>query len=203
MTQSLLNRAKAAKFLGISLSEFKRREKAGIYRPTLVDDRGWHMYAVDDLNRVRKGDARKKTVPRKPPVGAEPEHTTPKYPGRGTVYEPEVAAKVFTELDNGMTARDIVKILKVHPDVVYAIYEAWTKLGAIGGGGFHLTRVILDAINELPLLGILPVLTGEELLACLRETALANPLCVRCEKRPQQICLACAAEEETPRGRAR
>lgn len=197
---TLLNRARAAEFLGISLSEFKRREKSGMYRPTLIDQKGWRMYAPDYLDRLRGSDAvvkGKRTRGKAVAAAAEPASSSapPNY-SRGAVYEPEVAAKIFAELDKGLSGREIVQKLLVHPDVMCAVYEAWTRLATMEGGGIHVSGRIMDIINDMPIPGSFPIVDGEGLLANLRESCRDTPMCVNCKRRPKHICVVCAHPDD-------
>lgn len=192
----LLSSGEAAATLGISRSELRRREELGMYEAAFITDKGWHFYDPEYLstlpnygNHPRKGRGRQKAV-------VKADVSTKAFPKKSSLekdfYNPREAGRIFKALDEGMSSRDIVQTLSVHPDTMVIIYEAWKKLGTLDGGGIQLSARILEAINELPLPGTYPITNAEQLLTNLREAAKETPMCTSCKKQACRICLGCA-----------
>ena len=192
----LLSSGEAAATLGISRSELRRREALGMYEAAFITDKGWHFYDPEYLstlpnygNQPRKGRGRQKAI-------VKGDVSTKAFPRKTLLekefYNPREAARIFKALDEGMSSRDIVQTLFVHPDAMKAVYEAWKQLGTLEGGGIQISAKTLEAINELPLPGTYPVTTQEQLLENLRQASKDTPTCNSCHKQPCRICLTCA-----------
>ena len=120
----------------------------------------------------------------------------------GSCYDPEVASLVFRELNSGMSSRDIVMKLLIHPDVMTAVYEAWQRLATQDGGGIVVSAKQMAIINELPLPGSFPILTGDQLVVNLQKASQGTAMCPLCKSRACQICIICAEPEPEPPGPA-
>jgi len=225
ISRKLLSRGEAAVQLGLSISEFRRREKLGIYVPTLVDDRGWHFFSLDYLKTLPGYGGKKLHRPGRRTAEESvqlilienarqqqqqeplPAASLPALPGSAQItqfnkgaYDPATAAKVFRELSQGATSVEIVMRLEIHPEAVANIFLAWKKLQTMNGGGIQVSAKTLQAMSELPLPGTYPVQNEEQLLQNLRE--ISHPTCMSCKEETQQICLMCAEKlyhVETPK----
>ena len=192
----LLSSGEAASMLGISRSELRRREALGMYQASYIADNGWHYFDPEYVSSLPgygskpRGIRGRQTAAVKAVVSAE---AFPKKTSTATsAYNPQDASRIFQALDDGMSSRDIVKTLLVHPDTMKVVYEAWKQLGTLEGGGIQISAKTLEAINELPLPGTYPINTQEQLLENLRQASKDTPTCNSCHKLPCRICLACA-----------
>lgn len=184
----LLSTGEAAVVLGLSKSEFKRRLTLGMYVATYVAINGWHFFSHEYLATFPGYGNESKSTPGPLKIGTKTELLNIKKSG----YTPEEASRIFQALDNGMSSREIVIKLLVHPDTMMIVYEAWKQLGTMESGGIQISAKTLEAINELPLPGTYPVTTEEQLLANLREASKETPMCNSCHKQPCRLCPGCA-----------
>ena len=184
----LLSSGEAAVVLGLSKSEFKRRVAVGIYVASHIGTNGWHFFSPEYLATLPGYGNAQKSTPGPLKASAKVEFTGSQNLG----YASEDASRIFQSLDDGMSSREIVKRLSVHPDTMKAVYEAWKQLGTMESGGIQLSAKTLEAINELPLPGTYPVTTEEQLLANLRQASKDTPLCNVCHKLPCRLCPGCA-----------
>lgn len=199
-----LSRGEAAAVLGISPSEFRRRELLGFYEATSVDKNGWHLYSLDYLATLPGFDGKKEDRRGRMKASdkaakmkdAFVKNETRKFTAQSSFYEPATAAQIFDELDKGMSSRDIVRKLLIHPDIMKAVYKAWIELATLEGGGMVISTKTMNAIANLPLLGDWPAANEEQLLANMHEISQSTPMCPKCTKRPSRICMTCAEPEE-------
>ena len=187
----LLTRGEAAILIGVSLSEFKRRESLGIYVPTFIGENGWRFFSYEYVSSL-PGFGRAKT--------SHSNHMTTAERSAQSVsnYDTQIAAKIFQALDDGLSTRDIVKKLLIHPDTVKTVYSAWEQLGTLEGGGIQISAKALEIINNLPLPGSYPILNEEQLLANLQETSRDTQKCGMCKTQHSRICMTCAEKSFTP-----
>ena len=192
----LLSSGEAAAALGISRSELRRREALGMYVAAHIADNGWHFYdpeyiaTLPGYGHTPKEFAGRQTATVKAAINAD---AFPKRsPLVGGFYNPQEASRIFQALDEGMSSRDIVRTLFIHPDTMKTVYEAWKQLGTLEGGGIQISAKTLAAINELPLPGNYPVTNEAELLSNLREAATDTSLCNKCQKAHGRLCPGCA-----------
>lgn len=218
----LLSRGEAADLMGLSMSEFKRRESLGQYIATHIAPNGWHLFSIEYLStlpgcgeQTRSAKKRKtalekatqqlvlekpaleKTVPQEQllPLTEPTPKPVPSVPIRHNLYyEPQVAAKIFDAFDNNLDASEIVKKFLIHPDVVTTIYAAWLRMKTMRGGGIQISASTLEIINnELGCLpGTYPVTNEAQLLANLREAARDVPVCNSCKSQACRLCHSCA-----------
>lgn len=187
-----LSRAEAAAVLGISKSEFIRREDLGIYVATTINPQGWHLFSMEYLSNLdgygkeKRGlEGQSSSVRAARLIAAQ----------GGSNYSPEVAAKIFQALDDGMSSREIVKTLLVHPNTMDAVYEAWLRMATKDGGGIVVSAKQMAIINELPLPGSFPILTGEQLVINMTKASKGTDMCPICKVRACQLCAVCAQPE--------
>lgn len=195
--EKLLSTGEAAIALGLSKSEFKRREARGIYVPTYVAVNGWHFFSPEYLVTLPGYGSTAKDNSGRLKSDAKSEISTA-VSIRKNGYASEEASRIFQALDEGMSSRDIVKTLLIHPDTMKVVYEAWKQLGTMEGGGIQISAKTLEAINELPLPGTYPITTEEQLLVNLRQASKDTPLCNVCHKLPCRLCAGCAEEVYSP-----
>ena len=192
----MLNRSESAIALGISKSEFIRRESLGMYVPTYINEKGWNFFSIDYLSTLPGYGAAKNTGKR---MSSDMKATQAKESflrrGPSSAYEPAVAAKVFQELDKGTETGEIVVKLLVHPDTVASIYEAWARLKTMKAGGILISAKAMEAISNLPLMGDWPATNEEQFVANMKEISQSTPMCPKCTKRPSRICMTCAEPE--------
>ncbi|HVW25472.1 MAG TPA: hypothetical protein VHC69_08875 [Polyangiaceae bacterium] len=108
----LLKRSEAAKLLGMSVSTLRRRE-GDLIRP-VVDANGVHRFAESELRAVMVTIRHRETVAR---LGSD---------------AGDIAADVFTLLDEGAHPAEIVKQLREAPETIMALHEQWARMR----GGF-------------------------------------------------------------------
>ena len=184
----LLTRAESSALIGISTSEFKRRESLGIYKPTLIGTNGWHFFSYAYISSLPTFTRAKPNTHNAAERAAQ----------SATDYDTEIAAKIFQALDDGLSTREIVKKLLIHPDTVKTVFSAWQQLGTLEGGGIQISAKALEIINNLPLPGSYPVLNEEQLLANLQETSRDTQKCGMCKTQHSRICLTCAEKSFAP-----
>lgn len=182
----LVHKAEAARIVGISVSEFKRREQAGRYTHVDVDRNGYRLYDRAFMES-RRGERRQLAPPARVPLGVGPSAA----PASGR-YKSDEVARVFAELRKDEDLVRIVETTGIDPDVVESIYLRWISLRT-RSGGFHLGGETVQQLAKLPLDGF-PVSTERELLAALRALANFSEPCEGCEERPKRVarlCLMC------------
>ena len=204
--RDLVGATEAAKLLGISVGEFQRRRRAGYYEQAGVDERGYRWYDRDYLERrkrelpvVRRRDLRQRTAEAERPGGASGAPTSSALNRFPRSYDPETATAVFDTLARDEDLVRIVKLLKLHPEVVRAIHAEWLVLRQIGGG-YHVSGAEAREIATLGLDGF-PCASGEELVAALRCLAAVREWCGRCGKHPRRTPRLCSTCEDALRER--
>lgn len=146
-------RGEVCRALGIAKTTLRRWEEQGKTRPRR-DDKGRYLYSATELRTLRarvgagvhpRGGAGRR------PLGAR---------------DAELAAKVFDRLRQDVRTTDIVRELRVHPDVVEALHAQWARMqrsivisgdtlvaicaipGYMGPGEIDSDRVLLQALQE-------------------------------------------------------
>lgn len=104
----LLKRSEAARMLGVSVSTLRRRE-GELIRP-VVDANGIHRFAESELKAVMVTVRHRQAISSMGPSAGD------------------VAADVFTLLDDGHHPAEIVKQLRLPPDVVVALHDQWARM---------------------------------------------------------------------------
>lgn len=189
----LLNRSEAALALGISKSEFCRRESLGFYEASLVDERGWHLFSIEYLTTLPGYGTDRRDISRSTKA-AKVAKLKEEVIHRGS-YDPEIASAVFQDLNAGMSSRDIVIKRFIHPDVMTAVYEAWKRMALQDGGGIVVSAKQMAIINELPLPGVFPILTSDQLVLNMTKASRGTDMCPICKARACQVCAVCAQPE--------
>lgn len=101
----LLRRAEAARMLGVSKSTLRRMEGTSL-RP-VVGPKNVHLFQEEEVRAI--------VVTRRSRLESEP--------GSG-----DVAAEAFSLFDAGVHVVDVVKQLRVAPDVVERLHATWARL---------------------------------------------------------------------------
>jgi hypothetical protein len=104
----LLKRSEAARVLGISVSTLRRRE--GELIQPVIGANGVHLFEESELKAVMVTVRHRQAISSMGPSAGD------------------VAAEVFTLLDERMHPADIVKRLRLAPDIVTALHEQWTRM---------------------------------------------------------------------------
>ena len=211
--KALLGRAEAARELGISYNEFKRREEKGQYIPEYVNETGRAFYSPTYIASC-PGYKMQKRTGQKGPISRKrieihnkkvqqwnktanaplPPTTTV---SRAPMYLPEQAAAVFAELKKGTDLETIVGVVGVYPEHVKILYREWVELKSLGGA-LVLRKEVVEKINALGLPGVYPIKTDDDLLDNLKDIAggADRPLCMSCKQGPRQFCEACASTSD-------
>ena len=157
-----LRRRHVADMLGTSVASVRRMEGSVLHPQR--GPRGVHLFDATEVETVVRSRSRTLTA-------------------RAPEVDGDLAADIFTLLDDGATARQVVVRLRVAPEVVERTYAAWIRLD----GGLVVAP---DARAKLRDMGV-DAADGDELVARVRE--LAEPAkCGRCRKQPAAICPKCA-----------
>jgi len=104
----LLKRSEAARVLGISVSTLRRRE--GELIQPVIGANGVHLFEESELKTVMVTVRHRQAISSMGPSAGD------------------VAAEVFALLDEQMHPADLVKRLRLAPDVVMALHEQWTRM---------------------------------------------------------------------------
>ncbi|MCW5831681.1 MAG: MerR family transcriptional regulator [Labilithrix sp.] len=111
----MITRGELCRAANVSKSTIRRWEEKGLLHP-IIDEHGVRLFRVADVQALTG----KKPVVHLPKARAlVPSAAT----ARG-----ELAADVFERLDRGVEGADIVKELRVHPDVVSGFMARWEQL---------------------------------------------------------------------------
>ena len=193
MGDPLLNTAKAAALLGMSVSELKRRADRGDVACE-VDARGWRWFSADALRRMRAAERTPSASYERTrgPAGEDGAAAPP--PARlRRPYPGKLAQEVFKLLEEGVRAVDIVVRLGVHPKMVEAMREDWAQLK----GGFFVNEQEREMIEGLPFNGERPIADVARLVVLLGNALRSGGLCVCCHSRRARVCSTCTSEVAT------
>lgn len=192
----LLKSAEAARYLDISISEFKRREKAGDYVASKTSGRH-RLYDRAHLELRTQERGKKKVVLKLPVAALEKamggEEDEPRE-FRGSQYESQIVCKVFHELSKDDNLIRIVQETGILPSIVFEIFSDWRQLQKYSGG-FHISGEAARRISKLEIDGF-PVADGEELANALCAIAETTKLCAGCGKKPRRAPRFCQACEQ-------
>jgi hypothetical protein len=182
VTQSrgnLLRRAEAARLLGVSVSTLRRSE-GELIKPIVGPD-GVHLFEESEIRSVM--------VTRRRRLGSD-----------AVATNGGVAADVFELLDANVHPVDIVKRLRLPPDVVITLRDQWTQMR----GGFVVTKEEADMLSALT--GTSVAKSGRDLVGQVsrdqdkrtQAAELATPTCRLCAQKPSCVCAACLVENRGP-----
>ena len=120
--KKLLNSGAAARVLGVSLSEFKKRARDGRYPATWINENGWRYYSEEDLKKFKDVHTVNETsAVNRGMSGADV-----------SSYDLPTSTKVITALNQGRNPAEIAGEMNVHALHVQAILKVWQNLiGAI------------------------------------------------------------------------
>lgn len=177
----LITRGKVCQILDVSYSEFRRREKAGeVVFKGVRHDNGWMLYREHDVRAARRHWFRPATGVRRA-QGMTTQHS----------YDADTAHRVFEALEKGLSPKDIVVQLRLHPNEVTAICATWQKMS----GGVLVTAAIMGELAAL-IESEDAFRSGEDLYVAFKK-ALKNvkSACESCAKRPAAMCHGCVRKE--------
>lgn len=166
---ALLNREQAASRLGISVTEFRRRQRLGEFRPVKKGEKNELLFSLGDIEIAREKGMNMRAI-------ADQEYTN------------EEASVVFAALAEGKSAVHCVVELHVAPRAVEAIVEAYTALT----GGLWIPATMVAEFNKMPLDGPMPIKTPGDFKDVIEAMLAATQVtCMECNKRPRQVCKPC------------
>lgn len=203
---ALLTRGEAARLLGVTIPEIRRRERLGHLKAVDEDAHGWPLYREEDVAASCKAPPPKRGRP--PKVRPEVVHIG----GVPAVVRPDVkvtvepkeryamtdaTTKAFQRLIDESAARDdggfdgdtlldIVQSLRLHPRIMEAIAVDFARLK----GCILLLKPHVDALNRMPVEGDFPLEDAESVLKAVG-LALQEAMCEACGKRPKKVCRGC------------
>lgn len=191
----------AARYLAVSITTLRKREIEGIYAATEIDEWGRHLYSLEDLERMRKLDLRKRRTlaelrkeaapPAPPAPKTTPERLAEAEAARKelSLFTREQSVAAFRLLDSGKTPAETALELELHCLQIEKIYECWRKLS----GALFLTHDQLEEIGLFKLEGEWPPKDARELIENLREISeTRQAACAKCGERARSLCLPCA-----------
>lgn len=164
---TLVGRAVAARFLGVSESTVRRLEHTEL--PPVVEN-GVHRHR---LRRLREFGLRRAKGGASLPTG-----------GCGG----EIAGEAFGLFDEGRGPAEVVRLLRVEPSVARELFREWADLhGTLAIGGVTLSKIerIADLFDGEPV-------TGEEaLLRVLDGIQNESSSCLCCSRAIPKFCARC------------
>lgn len=160
----LLTRDEAAVRLGMSYSEFRRRQKLGEFVPVQKGDKGELLFREADIIMATR--IREKVR-------------------RDVQYTKAEAASVFAALEAGKNNIQCVIEFTMTPAAVDVLAQQYARMK----GGLFLTGEMMEKINALPLDGPFPIEKASDLLTVLRmQTEIT---CLECKKEHRVYCKKC------------
>ena len=175
----LLKRSEAAKLLGMSVSSLRRRE-GDLVRPIVGPD-GVHLFDEAEIRSVSVVVRRGQAVAT---LGAS---------------AGDVAAEVFTLLDEGEHPVEIVKRLHLAPDVVVALQAQWAEMRS----GFILSaeqagELALAVRSQVPHSGARAVADVRTFVDRLHRSRSGSARCQLCGGNAACVCEPCAVDARGP-----
>jgi hypothetical protein len=148
--EKVIGRTAAARILGVSTTTVRRGEGRSLPAPIKVD--GMNVFREDEIRaisiRTRIGSAKD--------TG-----------GLSSAYTGEKAAEVFGLFDDGTNPIDVVKRLKLHPELVELLFLQWTRLREY----VVLPGIALRELEQIPgVCGTFPLRTADHVLELVRES---------------------------------
>lgn len=185
----LVGRTQLARILGVSPSTVIRHVEGQLIQP-IVDDRGHHRFALDDIESIRHSVE----ITRFRRSGASSPATVPQSPQIGPVDRDTYVA-ILELLDVGTEPIDIAKKLRLFPSEIDPVVRWWTERK----GAYFVSREQADeiwsslgAFTDKPNYALKPK-DGAGLERVAREAGLrCNDL--RDELAQKSTCTSCKAE---------
>ena len=174
----LVKRTEAARILNMSVSSLRRYEHE--LQP-IVAANGVHMFDEVVVRSAAITLRHRRTITTMGPNGGD------------------IAADVFTLLDDGAHPVDIVKQLRVAPDVVAALQEQWTQMR----GGLFMTK---DQVFELgcisrrynPRTAASAIADLRRYVDLLKQSKQGSSQCRRCRQQTACVCEPCVVDWRGP-----
>jgi hypothetical protein len=164
--EKLYTREQVSEMTGMSLSNIRRREAEGKFKPKRgkLNQVFYNQEQIDILRESQiKGPRRHKSV-----------------------YGASSALQVFELLKKDMELGEIVLTTGLHPTIVREIVKDYNELT----GAIVINGQLMKIINKLPLDAVFPITRGDEVVEVLK--AYAEDVCISCKRRPKHICKKCA-----------
>jgi hypothetical protein len=173
-----LTRAEFLDRTGLSLKQLKKLTGEGKIRSSLRSTRGWALYDLEAVNRVRRSI----TCVQKDEVS----------------FTSEEAIDVFRRIRTGQSLDVICIETDLHPYVISSIAQEFAKLN----GAMILPKGIVETINLLPIEGIeLPIVKPEQIAEALR-IGCEERRCDTCRNRPPSRSCSFCVQERVERKRS-
>lgn len=173
MTAPTITREDAAKMLGISTREVRRKQEMGQLRVVKRGQRGLVLY---DLAEIQELSLRKDLL----------ESATNANVTGIMSFSAEEAKAVFAELRTGVSVLDCIEKLTIHPAKIRSILREYEALASI----IILDAETMKAIHKLPLDGLFPITKASTILEILK--GVVSQPCAVCTKNPRHLCKDCA-----------
>ena len=179
--EGFITRRALCEKVGLTDHQFRALAKVNVITSDGVNGSGYALYQIATVERLiaMKGDG---TLFRHLSSHASTTNTTPSHPTvRPTLhYSAEDGVRVFELLDAGETIKSIIVKTRIHPMLVKAISVDYDDLT----GSIHLTKDIVDRLNDFGragrLPGAFPVRDGADVIAVV-ETCAVDRTCSTCE----------------------
>ena len=175
----LMKRAEAARVLGMSVSSLRRRE-GELIKPIVGPD-GVHMFDEAQVRAVTVTLRGRATLAAMGPSAGE------------------TAADVFTLLDDGVHPVEIVKRLRLTPDVVVALQDQWSRMrGGFTVGPEHAADLGRLARSRAPTTASAAVAALRARVETLLRMRQGSASCWACGHQTASICEACVVRNRGP-----
>lgn len=175
----LLKRSQAARLLGVSVSTLRRRE-GEVLKPIVGSD-GVHLF---DEAEVRAVTVTMRARAAMTAMGASAGDT---------------AADVFTLLDDGAHPVDIVKRLRLTPDVVVALQDQWSRMrGGFFVGPEEARELGLVTRSRAPTTAPAALALVRDRVSKLTRMRQGAAVCHSCRDHTASICEACVIATRGP-----
>ncbi len=163
-TDRLLTRGEAAEILGTSTSSVRRLEQTSL--APVVDERGVHLHSEKRVLELKIQRSHEK--------------------GSSDGFDGVLASAAFEMFDDGAGPVDVVRQLKIGPDVARDLYREWADLR----GGFAVSGAAAAKLQRLAwTCDDLDLRSGDDLVAFFEQ--FEKNECSCCERRTPRLCLHC------------
>lgn len=189
-----LSRPEFAQRVGLSVSEIRRKESLGLLTPARRARYNTAYYGEKEVALVlemRRADARAKNRRQLNKTAYALPDALPEKGGLAE-YNKEDACAVFAMLQAGERLDKIVTALSLHPQIVRVAAADF----AVMSNSFVIRGHVMEQINKLPLDGVFPIESDEELLEILKTVSYGT--CTLCKSKPRSICRHCAGVQPPP-----
>lgn len=198
---ALFTRGEAARNLGVSIAEIRRRERLGHLKPVGQDPHGWPLFREADVTASCNAPPPRRGRPPKPQpqvltvgkevVAVKPAETRERYgmnEATTAAFQRLIDESGRREDDgfDGDTLLDIVQSLRIHPRVMESIAMDYARLK----GCILLLKPHVDTLNRMPVEGDFPLEDADAIVKAVG-LALREAMCESCGNRPKRVCRSC------------